>query len=205
MYLNEFMRRHKGEGSVSLQQLSDAGINPFAMQLLIESYTNRPEGRMTPLDFDICGVHVRIETLTEHQIRAGMNRHLVFAWHDMNEVPEIPKDESWVELLYEVEEGKRDKKVGIFHKDGHSVAGATAWSYIPCRDCTPAVDMAAAFTLDEIRTIRAACEEAKYSTGGEQYTSLAAITEKMTEFNRMIERIFEPASSVPKTESSGRD
>jgi len=59
---NPFLEKHKDERDVTMQQLIDVGINPSALRLLIESYTNRPEKEMTPVDFNMFGVHIRIET-----------------------------------------------------------------------------------------------------------------------------------------------
>jgi len=51
--------------SVSMQEMIDAGLNAFALTLLVESYAspNRPE--LPPLDFVFRGVRVRLEPFQE--------------------------------------------------------------------------------------------------------------------------------------------
>lgn len=52
--------------SVTMQQLIDAGLNAFALTLLLESYS--PSGRPTPppIDFVFRGVRVRLEPHVEN-------------------------------------------------------------------------------------------------------------------------------------------
>jgi hypothetical protein len=47
---------------MTLQQLHDHGLNPFAVQLLIESYKRNCQ--KTFVRFDLCGVRVTLQALT---------------------------------------------------------------------------------------------------------------------------------------------
>lgn len=61
---NEFTKKHRNDG-IDPQLLSDVHLNPFAIMLLIESYTDRPEEEIIPVDFNFRGIRVRLEKAAE--------------------------------------------------------------------------------------------------------------------------------------------
>ena len=53
----DHMESNKQKG-VTLQELSDCGINPFAVQLLVESYSFHPD--VKPITFTFRGVKISL-------------------------------------------------------------------------------------------------------------------------------------------------
>ena len=61
---NEFTKKHHANGIPS-QVLLDAGLNVFALDLLIESFTDIAENKMTPLEFKYKGINVSLAVASE--------------------------------------------------------------------------------------------------------------------------------------------
>ena len=59
---NEYTKKHRHEG-VPSQIILDAGLNVFALQLLIESYTKCPDPK--PVSFPYRGVDVSLSLTKE--------------------------------------------------------------------------------------------------------------------------------------------
>ncbi len=57
---NNFTKGNKENGH-SGQAILDAGLNVFALQLLIESFTARAGNNTTPVEFKYCGVNVSLQ------------------------------------------------------------------------------------------------------------------------------------------------
>lgn len=62
---SEHMKKNHHRG-VTLQQMSDAGINPFAVQLLCESYSSHPDPE--PITFSFRGVQISLSLLDAEDI-----------------------------------------------------------------------------------------------------------------------------------------
>lgn len=60
MSANEFTKKNKSNG-IHGQKILDAGLNVFALQLLIESFTQLAGKDTTPLEFTYLGVTVRLQ------------------------------------------------------------------------------------------------------------------------------------------------
>ena len=60
MSQNEFTKKNSGVG-ISGQAILDAGINVFALQLMLESFTSIAGKDTTPLEFTYLGVNVRLQ------------------------------------------------------------------------------------------------------------------------------------------------
>ena len=52
---NEYTKKHRNNG-ISSQRILDCGLNVFALQLLIESYTKHPTP--VPVNFQYLGVNI---------------------------------------------------------------------------------------------------------------------------------------------------
>jgi len=56
---NEFTETNRQNG-LPPQQILDAGLNVFALKLLVESFTDLAAGNTTPLKFKFCGVDISL-------------------------------------------------------------------------------------------------------------------------------------------------
>lgn len=61
---NNFTKANKQNGIPS-QQILDAGLNVFALQLLVESFTDLAAGDTTPLEFTFSGVDISLSISTK--------------------------------------------------------------------------------------------------------------------------------------------
>ncbi len=61
---NDFTKVNKQKG-LPPQQVLDAGLNVFALQLLVESFTDLAGGDTTPLKFTFCGVDIQLKITEE--------------------------------------------------------------------------------------------------------------------------------------------
>ena len=57
---NEFTLANKTKG-LPAQQILDAGLNVFALQLLIESFTDLAGSDTTPLEFKFQGINIKLQ------------------------------------------------------------------------------------------------------------------------------------------------
>jgi len=64
---SEHMKNYSGP-TVTLQQMGDCGLNPFAVQLLAESYSSHPHPK--PVSFVFRGVKISLE-LVGSEVSSG--------------------------------------------------------------------------------------------------------------------------------------
>jgi hypothetical protein len=60
MTTNEFVDKNKSNG-ISSQTILDAGLNVFALQLLIESFTDAMGHDTSPIQFQYRGVNISLQ------------------------------------------------------------------------------------------------------------------------------------------------
>ena len=69
MARNDFTKRNHQNG-IPAQAILDSGMNVFGLELFIESYTDRPDDKIIPLDFVFRGIRIRLEKAAEQGVQS---------------------------------------------------------------------------------------------------------------------------------------